>query len=370
MVLLTYVVDAGTPFQFTTEVFRKFAPFTVRVNAAPPTIALVGEMEAAVGLALSMVKVVALDVPPPGPCVSTATGTAAAVVTSDAEIDAVTLALLTNVVVSAEPFQFMADAVFTKLEPFTVSTNVALPAVLLTGEIVVMAGVGLSIVKVSAFEVPPPGAGFETVTLTAPAVAMSVERIAAVTSVEFTKVVVRDEPPHLTVAPLIKLLPFTVSVNAEPPAFALVGVSDDAEGAGLVTVNVSAFDGAMPGLTTVTWSVPPAAMSPAGTVAVTSTSLTNVVARSAPFHSTTEVEVKPVPFTVSVKIGPPAAALDGEIDVIAGRFSTDATLVLHMLRPWVAAHKICDWAWNASPRTATRGRPVTRVAQLAPEFVV
>lgn len=70
-----------------------------------------------------------------------------------------------------------------------------------------------------------------------------------------------------------------------------------------------------------------------GTVAVNSVPLTNVVARSDPFHSTTEVEVKLVPFTVRVKVGPPAAVVDGERELIAGKFSIPARLRLHMLRP-------------------------------------
>jgi hypothetical protein len=44
----------------------KFVPVTVRVNAAPPTVALEGESEVTSGLGLLMVKVSPLDVPPPG----------------------------------------------------------------------------------------------------------------------------------------------------------------------------------------------------------------------------------------------------------------------------------------------------------------
>ncbi len=44
-VLLTYVVIKGLPFQSTTHPIWRFDPFTVRVKAAPPAVALVGEME-------------------------------------------------------------------------------------------------------------------------------------------------------------------------------------------------------------------------------------------------------------------------------------------------------------------------------------
>ena len=262
------MVEAGSAFQSMTEVLRKFVPFTVRVNVEPPATAVVGEVEVMVGLRLSMVKVSALEVPPPGPLVTTVTGTVPAVVTSDAEMEAVSLALLTNVVVKGEPFQFTREAPLTKFEPFTVRVNVALPAVLLVGEKVVRAGAGLLIVKVCAFEAPPPGAGFETVMLTVPAVAMSVVKIAAVTFVALTKVVVRLEWFHKTVVPFTKFVPFTVRVNAAPPAVALIGESDEVEGTGLSTEKLTAFDGATPGLTTVTGNVPPVAMSVARTVAV------------------------------------------------------------------------------------------------------
>ena len=308
-------------------------PLTVRVKVAPPAVALVGEMEVMLGLRLSMVKVVAFDVPPPGVWVTTVTGTVPAAARSAAETDAVSLALLTKVVASGAPFQFMADAVFTKFEPFTVSVKVALPTVLLTGEMVVTAGTGLSMVKVCAFDAPPPGDGFETVTFTVPAVAMSVESIAAVTCAAFTKVVVRGEPPQRTVAPFTKLPPLTVSVKPEPPATALAGESDDAEGRGLSTLKVAEFDAALPVLITVTRLAPAAVRSPVGTVAVSSMSLTNVVARSAPFHCTIEPELKAEPFTVSVNDELPSGVLDGEMDVTPGMGVTDATLVLHMLRP-------------------------------------
>ena len=46
--------------------------------------------------------------------------------------------------------------------------------------------------------------------------------------------------------------------------------------------------------------------------------LENVVLRADPFQSTTEPETKFEPCTVSVKLGSPAVALLGEIELIAG----------------------------------------------------
>ena len=80
------------------------------------------------------------------------------------------------------------------------------------------------IVKVRALETAPPG--FSTVTEALPAAAMSAAVIAAVRWVALTKVVVRFAPFQRTTEPLTKLLPFTVSVKAGPPAAALLGESE------------------------------------------------------------------------------------------------------------------------------------------------
>jgi len=53
------------------------------------------------------------------------------------------------------------------------------------------------------------------------------------------------------------------------------------------------------------------ARSVAGTVTVSSVELTNVGVRKAPFTETNDPGVKPVPFKVSVKLGPPVHALTG-----------------------------------------------------------
>ena len=56
-VALTKVVVLVAPLNFTTDVDTKAVPLTVRVKAAPPAVALVGEREAAVGAGLLMVRV-------------------------------------------------------------------------------------------------------------------------------------------------------------------------------------------------------------------------------------------------------------------------------------------------------------------------
>jgi hypothetical protein len=127
-----------------------------------------------------IVNVFALEVPPPGGTFTTVTEAVPAVWMSAAEIEAVSIVLLENVVLRPDPFQSTTE-LETKFEPFTVSVKLGPPAVALLGEIERIAGTGLLMVNVIAFDVPPPGGGFTTVTETVPAVLMSDEGTVAVT---------------------------------------------------------------------------------------------------------------------------------------------------------------------------------------------
>ena len=67
--------------------------------------------------------------------------------------------------------------------PLTVSVKAAAPATPLVGAIVVIAGAGLlawETVKLTAFEIPPPGCGLVTVTGNEPVLATAEAGIAAV----------------------------------------------------------------------------------------------------------------------------------------------------------------------------------------------
>src|SRR5579863_4896106 len=79
--------------------------------------------------------------------------------------------------------------------------------------------------KKHTFDVPPPGAGFTTVTDAVPIAAMSEARMLAVILSELSNVVVRAEPFQLTTDPATKPAPFTVSVNPAPPGAAALGES-------------------------------------------------------------------------------------------------------------------------------------------------
>ena len=76
------------------------------------------------------------------------------------------------------------------------------------------------IVKVAAGEVPPE---VVTVMLAVPTAAIRLAGTAAVNWLAFTKVVVSVVFPHCTVAPLVKLFPFTTNVNPAAPAVTVLG---------------------------------------------------------------------------------------------------------------------------------------------------
>ena len=205
-------------------------------------------------------NVCAFEVPPPGVGFTTVTEAVPVAFTSAANMTAVKVVLETNVVEREEPFQFTTEFE-TKFVPFTVSVKSELPAVVEVGVIEVVVGTGFVIVKVSEFDVPPPGVGFTTVTETVPPAATSDARIVAVKVVLEMKLVVRLKPPHSTCDDEMKPVPVSVSVKPELPAAVDVGeiaVSTGVGFCGVVIVNVCAFEVPPPGVgfTTVTEAVP------------------------------------------------------------------------------------------------------------------
>src|SRR5262249_24095722 len=157
--------------------------------------------------------------------------------------------------------------------PVTVSVKAVLPAVTLAGLRVLMLGVGFTGATVSgrAADVPPPGAGVNTVMLGVPAAAISLAAMAAVSCVDETNVVVRLAPLTWTIEPLVKLEPVAVRVKAAPPAEAVVGLMLDKTGAGVGAVMVKARGLEVPppdpGVDTLIWADPALAISAAATLA-------------------------------------------------------------------------------------------------------
>lgn len=174
-------------------------------------------------------------------------------------------------------------------------------------------------VNVSAFDNPPPGAGFDTATCAEPAVAMSLAGIEVAKTVLLTNVAAREVLFQMTCEPTKKFDPVNVRLRAGPPATALAGEIEVSTGAGLLVpegwiVNVSVLERPPPGagLSTVTGADPGAGTSEAGMMADKSVLLRTVVARAFPFHWATEAGVKFDPMIPRVKLPAPAGALDGE----------------------------------------------------------
>jgi hypothetical protein len=142
-----------------------------------------------------------------------------------------------------------------------------------------------AIVNVCTFDVAPQ---LTTVIEAVPAVAMRAAGTVAVSCVAETNVVVSAVPFQFTVEIVAKFVPLTVKVNPGPPAVAQVGLSELIVG-GAAIVNVTGFDAEPVEFLTVTGAVPAVAISAASTIAVSWVEETNVVARFAPFHLTTEV---------------------------------------------------------------------------------
>src|SRR6516164_5935437 len=115
-------------------------------------------------------------------------------------------------------------------------------------------------VKFTAFDVPPAGAGLVTVTGTVPAEAMAAAGMAAVNCVELRTVVAGVVPPKLTSEAATKFVPLTLRVKDGPPGTALPGEIVVIAGTGLfpvVTKKFTTFE-TPPGakLLTVTGTVP------------------------------------------------------------------------------------------------------------------
>lgn len=160
--------------------------------------------------------------------------------------------------------------------PSTVRTNVAPPAVAAAGFKPVSVGAAGLMVKVAGFDCVPPG--LSTLTAPVPGAAIRFADTEAVNWVALLKAVDKFAPFHCTPAPATKFVPVTVSAKPGLPARREFGLRAVMVGTtGDVIVKVAALEGAAPGLSTVTLTVPAATISPAVTAAVSCVALTNVV---------------------------------------------------------------------------------------------
>ena len=135
------------PFQRTLELGTKPVPLTVSVNPAPPAVIEAKLRLVLAGTGLLIVRVRALDVPPPGVELNTVTWAVPDSAMSAAVIAAVNRVEDTYVVVRLDPFHCTTE-LMTKPLPLTVSVNAVPPALAVFGFRLVVVGMGLLIVKV------------------------------------------------------------------------------------------------------------------------------------------------------------------------------------------------------------------------------
>jgi hypothetical protein len=260
------------------------------------------------------------EMPPPGAGVDTVTVLKPKDVRSAALIVAFSMAVFTNVVGRGEPFQRTVEPA-TKLWPVTVSVNEDPPLNAEVGEMPLRTGRGFGeMLKVPPAEMPPPGAGLETVTVAEPTPAMSVVGIAACKWVAETNVVGRGEPFHNTVEDMAKLAPKRSKVKAGPLTKAPVGLMTFRIGTGVpATTNVELLPedpDITPEVLIVIATLPAVVTSAAVMAACNTLEETKVVARLLPFHCTIEALEKLAPFTVRVNPALPAGTVFGVNEMI------------------------------------------------------
>jgi len=245
VVEFTNAVGMAVAFHDTTDCWTKFVPVTVIWTEEVPVGALVGVTDVWVGPASANCSRFERTPPACSTSMLIVSGLAVRV----AGTAPVSWVALTKVVVSGMPCHRIRSPV-TKLLPVRVRVKAPEPAVTVVGRMLAAAG-PVPTVKGEGVELAPPG--FCTVTLIAPAVAKSVAGTVAMSCDALTKVVVSAVVPHITVAPVMKFWPPTLSESVEAPTVAELG--DRARMVGPPMVKATAFE-VPPAVTTVTLTVP------------------------------------------------------------------------------------------------------------------
>lgn len=175
------------PFHNTCEEAMNPLPITETLKAVDPKPAEEGRIEAIEGAGFAaIVKEIALDVPPPGAGFTTVIAAVPVLARSAAVTAAANCVALTNVVTRLDAFHCTCEEATNPL-PLKVSVNAPELLIAEAGRIELSVGAGLAVMmKFAPADDPPPGDGFTTATVAAPAVATSAVVIAAVSCVALT----------------------------------------------------------------------------------------------------------------------------------------------------------------------------------------
>lgn len=226
---MTNEPESEEPFHRMLSPEIKPIPFAVKVSAAPPAMAVVGEMEIKVGTGIVMEKLEEFETAPPGACTVIEALPAVASILEGTSADNCVGEI--NVVPTAELFH-NTPSPLTKLLPAMVRERAGAPATAVFGEIDVMEGGGGGVVmgKLRELEAVPPGAC--TTIEEVPAEETRLDKTDAVSCVGETNVVPSGAPFQRTTSPLTKLLPDKARENAGLPAKTLTGKIEFRIGAG------------------------------------------------------------------------------------------------------------------------------------------
>lgn len=204
-----------------------------------PATKLGGFTLAITGAGFTTLSKIELEMPPPGgvtPCAggfSTAMFNSPAATKSDGSRVRASSVLELNVVERFEPFTVATEPTM-KFVPMILTCALP-PAKTELGVIVEIWGTGDAValmVSVTEFDVPPPGAGVNTVIVTVPAAAMSLGLTSMVSSFSLKKIVARGNPLNSIAELGANPFPITASVNVVEPAATLDGLSVPITGLG------------------------------------------------------------------------------------------------------------------------------------------
>jgi len=212
----TTVVESANPFHRRLVPAANPAPLIVRVNAGPPAAAEDGERLVSVRVGVITKESGAGDV---WPGTDTPTETVPDAAIRLAGTAAINCDAETKVVLSGEPFQVTTEPLANP-DPLAVRVKAGPPAIAVFGEILVKVTAGCVTVKVTLLEVRLP---FCAVSDAEPGCEIRLAGTAASSCAELTAVQTSAVVFQYTTVLLLKPTPFTVRVNAGPPANAEVG---------------------------------------------------------------------------------------------------------------------------------------------------
>jgi hypothetical protein len=324
------------PFNWTVSPDKKFVPVIVASMVAHPVedwVESVIPWITGIGNEVTLRELAEED-PPPGAEFVTKSFPVPLAARSAAERATCSDVELTKVVGFPTPFHWTTELPL-KPEPLRVTTA-ALPVATVPGRIEVSTGFGFTTCRLNGDETPPPGAGLETSIDTAAPVARDAPGTTVLISVALTYVDVKVLLFQRTVETGRKFVPTMSSVVEGLPADILPGEIDAIVGNEFTTLNGWPAEVPPPGMEFVIVIVkfPIVARSEAVRDTVICVALANVVGRALPLTLAVEVEMKPLPVSVTFAFDVPATIVEGvRLSSTGAGLSTSSVTVVLVVDP-------------------------------------